>query len=278
MPWQFLGFPLRRGWISKPDRAAAGPPVFKMAKNTRKFEFTLGRTGLISFILGMGALVFVFFLLGMKTGAYLDTYPEKLASWPVALVRALGLDPESKRAAEEEAALTAAKSLPAAEVAAIPKEPDKHPAHSDSEPATKDESIPDKNPVTETALPPPPAETITPPVVIPPVAPRKEVAVPQLPQEKIEAAKPNSEPAGKYLIQVVAFREMEKAMRFRREIARFGYKPEVETIEQAEAGTWHRVVIRNFKSADEARKAISRLNAKFKGLNCVVRSDDQLNN
>ncbi len=246
-----------------------------MAKNTRKFQFTLGKTGFISFILGMGALVFVFFLLGIKMGAYLDTYPEKLVSLPVSLVRYLGLAPEAKQAANEAAALfSAEKSLPPVEESDSPPAPDKLPADSPVGQAASGENTPDKNLIQEAAIKPPAAEGSNLPAVIPPATTPKEVPLPQTPIKNSGSAKPKDEPAGKYLIQVVAFREKEKATKFGEVITRLGYKSEIEITEHDDSGAWFRVVIRNFKTADEAKKVASRLSAKVKGVNCVIRLNE----
>lgn len=49
-----------------------------LTKNTKKFEFTLGRVGLTLFILGMSGLLFGVFLFGVMMGKNIDTYPEKI--------------------------------------------------------------------------------------------------------------------------------------------------------------------------------------------------------
>ena len=50
-----------------------------ITKNTHRFEFKLGRIGLILFLLGMAGLLFGVFLLGVTLGKNIDTYPEKIA-------------------------------------------------------------------------------------------------------------------------------------------------------------------------------------------------------
>lgn len=252
----------------------AGLRCQQMAKNTRKFQFVLGRTGFIAFILGMAALVVVFFLLGIKMGAYLDTYPEKLASLPFEVVRYLGLDEESRQASKEQAALLAEKRQPPLQEADRKQEPGQQTAESTGAPVNTGENTTGN--LLQKQVVQPPAETINSPTN-PPVVRGSEVAMP-VPAMNLEAAKPKVEPAVNYLIQVVAFREMEKARRYSEEINRIGYKSEVESFEQADSGAWFRVVIRNFETAEAARKVASRLNERLKGVNCVVRTSDPLNN
>jgi len=60
-----------------------------MTKNTRRFEFKLGRIGLIFFLLGISGLLFGVFLLGVTVGKNIDTYPEKIARFLPDRIRTL---------------------------------------------------------------------------------------------------------------------------------------------------------------------------------------------
>src|SRR4030043_190322 len=50
--------------------------------NTKNFEFRLKKAGLIVVITGMAALLCFAFLLGVNVGKNIDTYPDKISSFP----------------------------------------------------------------------------------------------------------------------------------------------------------------------------------------------------
>jgi hypothetical protein len=88
------------------------------AKNTRSFEFRLGKIGLVLFIFGMSMLVFGSFLFGVRVGKLLEAYPDKIAGSYPAIIKWNWIWPWGKKdqeiaaAPEEEAITTGAKSEP----------------------------------------------------------------------------------------------------------------------------------------------------------------------
>ncbi|MDZ4165112.1 MAG: SPOR domain-containing protein [Smithellaceae bacterium] len=258
-----------------------------MSKNTKQFEFKLGRTGLIFFISAMSISIFAFFLLGVKVGANLDAYPEKLAAWPASVVASLGLGAKSTPAIKEHPVESAEggtgqpvinqEDRPAAEnPAALSR------AAEEAGKAEKGQDVkmaPDlkEQPVAEDVRKAPleamkPAKAPTVPARVEPLPP------PTPPRVPAAAAEPKAGSSGNYLIQVASFREREKADKFCVEIVRLGYKPEVEQASQNEAGLWFRVVIRNFSTIEDARKASHKLDENIRGVKSVVRASDKPEN
>ncbi|MDI6725601.1 MAG: SPOR domain-containing protein [Smithellaceae bacterium] len=258
-----------------------------MSKNTKQFEFKLGRTGLIFFIIGMSISTFAFFLLGVKVGANLDAYPEKLAAWPASVVASLGLFAKSTPAIKEHHVGPAegGTGLPVTNQEDRPAAENPGALSRATEEAGKAEQgqdvrmAPDlkEQPVAEEVRKAPPeamkpAKAPTVPARVEPLPP------PMPPRVPAAAAEPKAGSSGNYLIQVASFRERDKADKFCAEIVRLGYKPEVEQASQNEADLWFRVVIRNFRTIEDARKASQELDGNIRGVKTVVRANGKPEN
>lgn len=256
-----------------------------MSKNTKQFEFKLGRTGLIFFVLGMGISIFAFFLLGVKVGANLDTYPEKMAAWPASVVASLGLGPRPstmiKEGSEESAgrapglSATNEENRPAAEkhdvISRVIEEAGKGETGQDVKIPPERQEPPVAEEIRKTPEEAPKAAKAPPAPVEAPPPPEPLKFAP-------DAAQPKTVPSGKYVIQVAAFREREKADKFCEEIARLGYRPEVESINETGSGAWFRVVIKTFNNMGDAKKAIRQLDEEVKGVKSVLRATNRPEN
>jgi len=268
-------------------------------KNLKKFEFRLGRQGIILFTVGMSLLLFIVFIFGVMTGIHIDAYPEKIAHGiPQIIAGHLGLSPVKDDAglvptAEESnqaplvmepvphqpplAALepVAANQGPVAGEGYLTPPAD---GAKEGEPAqkplpaetAKKEAIPAKSPVpTEAAH----KESI--PAVKP--APTAVAEKKNKLEKKIPAAQATAPPKEKekvekkYTLQVVSFKNREQADQLCKKISALGYNPHVAVVDIPDKGKWFRVVIGKLKTEEEAKKAAAVLSGKIKGVNCIVR-------
>lgn len=227
------------------------------------FEFRLGRSGLVCFLLGMAVLLFVFFLVGVKTGVDLDTYPERLASWPAALVRQLGLtsEPSAELRGKADALSVGMKSLEADHVEAEAKAAQEVL----NEGAAKMEVLLGGTTVGELREAGPTEQPLQ------KVPGGLETSAKPVLEGKKEAKAPERPVAEKFNIRVAAFRELEKAENLRGQVAALGYNTVLQKVEHAKSGAWFRVEIRGIESREEAGKIISHLGKKFKGVQGVIK-------
>ena len=80
---------------------------------------------------------------------------------------------------------------------------------------------------------------------------------------------------GKYLIQVVSYREKEKADRFCKRLKALEYNPMVVTIELPGKGKWFRVILEGFETYEEAQKVVGIVSKEIGGLSCVIHSTNR---
>ncbi|MCX7634601.1 MAG: SPOR domain-containing protein, partial [Syntrophales bacterium] len=77
--------------------------------------------------------------------------------------------------------------------------------------------------------------------------------------------------AGKFWLQVVAYREKAKAEGAAKEVRTLGYRPKISAGEVEGKGLWYRVTIEGFTDRKEAEKAAAAVEKKLKGVKCIVR-------
>jgi cell division septation protein DedD len=220
-------------------------------KNTRRFEFKLGRIGVIVFLLGISGLLFGVFLLGVTVGKNIDTYPEKIARFlPDKLNARLGLPPGA-----EEPVLAARDQMKQEK-----PEPDLQMTFHDRLVKGKQEKVPSPSPEP----------------VIPEVQPKP--AAPALVVEKAQPVKEKPAVREEFIVQVASYQEKSKAEALIKKISGMGYPSQTEVINLPDKGKWFRVVMGAFSSRSEAQKAVDAVSGKNKGLNCVIRSVDGVGN
>ncbi|MDQ5987247.1 MAG: Cell division protein FtsN [Syntrophus sp. SKADARSKE-3] len=264
------------------------------AKNLHQFEFKLGKLGVILLIAGMSVLVFAGFLLGVQVGRNIDTYPEMIAQGiPAKMLRAVGLTPQPLR---PEVSTVETSDAPAGDgqsvkaneggaPAVISPAPPASPApaaesgkkEGDGSPATSAPAA-QTTPVAPLA-PSAAAKAVVPDVsVAAPAEAKKDKAAPTAKTGSEKDIKPAAakeakppEKNGKYTVQVVSFREKEKADALGKKIVALGYKPQVSLVAISGKGQWYRVVVGGFETKDAADKAVDALTNKIKGVSCVVK-------
>jgi cell division septation protein DedD len=84
---------------------------------------------------------------------------------------------------------------------------------------------------------------------------------------KEQAAPPS---AGKFVIQVASLQEKKKAEELRERLNSMGYAPYIDSAELSDRGRWYRVKLKGFETREQAQKVVDGLQAKMKGLQCMI--------
>lgn len=236
-----------------------------MTKNTRRFEFKLGRIGLIFLLLGISGLLFGVFLLGVTVGKNIDTYPEKIARFlPDKMKTLISLPPDTAEpvmATQDEVKQDAPEPEPNLTFHDLGKR------KAETKGMASDGMFPTKAPAVgvKEKMPLQPPEPATPAVQPKPAAP-----VPVA--EKAPPVKEKPEVREQFLVQVVSYQDYGKAGILVKKILAMDYPARMEMIDLQDKGKWFRVVMGAFPSRPEAQTAIDAVSRKNKGLNCVIRS------
>jgi cell division protein FtsN len=238
-----------------------------MTKNTRRVVFSLGRAGFVFFLLGLTGLVFVFFLFGLKVGLHLDTYPEKIAALPGEVGRWLTAEglPDEER-------MTPLPTPPASE------SPSGLPAAEKELPAPPPAPPPPEALLNEPPFLPAPETPET--IIAGQEAGKQPPAAPALPakDEKSAVAGISKNIPDRYVVQIGAFKERDKAEKLRGRMRSRGYQPAIET-GSATAGNvvWYRVVVGNYPDMEAARQAMARIKKRHPDLDCLVKPRERPN-
>ncbi|MBN1381941.1 MAG: SPOR domain-containing protein [Deltaproteobacteria bacterium] len=254
------------------------------AKNSRRFEFKLGKTGLTVFILSLSLLVFFSFIFGVTVGKNIEAYPEKWARGiPMMIKERLGLmsgqddqlankpirDGKTTKDEKKDFDLTFYDTLTG-------KKSDKDHVgvgsrkvvkSSDSDAKkqirsnvtlrpTKIDASKEKNTEKSTD---PASQTIS--------GSDKKVSLPGAANISKEKATKDGD---KYLIQVVSFQEKGKADGISKKLTGLGYQPLVVTAEIPGKGQWFRVVLTGFDSRQDAQRISAAVEKSLSGIRCVV--------
>lgn len=213
-------------------------------RNTRRFEFKLGKIGMFFFVLGISGLLFGVFLLGVTVGKNIDIYPEKIAGFLPDRIRTLiHLSRETSEPVMNKRDSTREEK----------QEPDVDLTYHERLAKGKQGEAP------------PPQEPMA-----PAVQPKSSALVPAAEGEAPVTEKPVLRE--EFLVQVVSYQEKSKAETLIKKIAGMGYRSRMEVIDLPDKGKWFRVVMGGFPSRSEAQNAVNAVSKKNKGLNCVIRS------
>ena len=213
------------------------------SKNVRTFELKLGKRALILFILGMYCLLFIVFLFGVTVGKNIDTYPEKFARGiPGMIKEKLGWSSNRTDTAE------------------TVSESSKEYARSGGE-----EKVAEEKKVSVTA---PVGNEEKQPAVR--ALASKQEQKPSLSSAAEQAKKRSPRMDEKYLINIVSFKEKEKANRLYKKLKDLGFTPKVTEAELHEKGKWFRVTLEGFDSREQAQKVADDVTKKIIGLNCAI--------
>ena len=252
------------------------------AKNLRQFEFKLGKLGIVLFLIGFTILVFAGFLLGVQVGRNLDTYPEWLARGiPRHILELVG--PHGAPARRDIPVGKVGGALfeaPAGDSqAGKPAEGEKGPAPATAPAVTEgvqqaNETAAPSGDGASAAAPPQAAKAPAGKAAAPAAASGETVKKEKSPPEaKAEGKKEKEAPAknGRFTVQVVSFREKEKAEGLSKKIRSLGYSSQVAQTDISGKGKWYRVTVEGFETKPAAEKAAEDMTSKIKGLNCVIK-------
>lgn len=249
--------------------------------NIKKFELKLGRTGLIIVICGMSILLCLSFILGVGVGKNMDTYPEKISSfpeqvlaffWRPARIESGQKSMESKQKEPEKGKMNLAfhNALTSDKVPSIQQPPG-------AEKKLDDSALDNQKAKPETPLAVMPERKEAGPS-------RKEAsAQPATDQEKLhpetnsrikETQDPVNETGPSFIIHVVSMKDKTKANQIQKTVAALGYPAKVTKADIKGKGTWYRVVATGFKSKALAQSAADKISKKVK-TNCIIRPDTQ---
>ncbi|MEE9935727.1 MAG: SPOR domain-containing protein [Deltaproteobacteria bacterium] len=231
--------------------------------NIKKFEWKLGRTGMILLISGMAVLLCLSFLLGVGVGKNIDTYPEKIASAPQRFL-ALFWRPskaavaEKKQAGKEAGEDKSGMDLEFHDALTTQKIPTIQQAPADSK--TDADVVAD----IIAQAPPPASETHREEPVAPTKKPAGETAAAAKAQEAPSAA------AQTYVVHVASLKDKAKAAQISKTVDAMGYSAKVVKVELKGKGTWYRVVAAQFATRDKAQAAADKISQKVK-TKCIIR-------
>lgn len=240
--------------------------------NIKKFEWKLGRTGLIIVIAGMFILLCSSFLLGVGVGKNIDTYPEKIASapqrflslfWRQAKVASgqkimTGQENQPDKSTMDLSfhdTLTSRKPLPVNKLPDVEKKQDDVVVvHQEKMPSTvltpKEEAVSAKENVAEQDLP---------------VVEKLPVENKTKTKEVLHSDRPS------FLIHVASLKDKTKAKQIDKTVAAMGYASKVVKTELKEKGTWYRVIATGFETKEKAQAAAGKISRKVK-TNCIIRA------
>lgn len=217
------------------------------SRGNNSFELTLGKLGLTLFILGVSALVFAAFQLGVIVGKDMDAYPDKaLEGLPGFLKQKI-----VTKKADPPVIATKAEQAP---------EPEAEKAEMDL--TFYDTLGGKKTKVDAPSQQPAPVESVPVPETV------KETIKEAPVKEKPKEAKEKTIEKEKYFVQVVSLKDEKKADEIRKRLAKMGFRSELDTT-QAGGGKLYRVKLTGFETREKATKAASSVEKKIQ-LKCIV--------
>lgn len=269
------------------------------SRNEKRFEFRLGKRGLLLFAAGMSILVFTSFWVGLQMGRNMETPVMQVSRVlpPAGIEKGNVPVPTPAKAAETPAtgggnvAAVSPGVIPAPQArssGAVPPPPAGRPATPSSETASAPRSLPlpDGTVSRKGAVPAaagavehapagPKAETAAraaPTVSAPsPAVSRGTTTVNAPSRKQAETVKENGKAKESYSLQVASYKERLKAEEAAKKLASLGFKPRVLAVDLPAKGRWYRIVIGGFESREAAQKAADRISKKIKGASCIIR-------
>jgi len=206
----------------------------------KEFEFRLGKLGLVLFIIGISFLLFLSFVTGVMVGVNMEGNPEQISQGiPGIIKQKIGKATPGEAVEAEKGAGEDGKKAGAAEKGEFKltffdtlSKGKGAPSDSSQQKTKQEES-------------------------------RREEAV-------SDTARTTVASAGKYVIQVVSLQDRKKAEDLRNRLNSMGYAPYIDSAELSDRGRWYRVKIKGFETKEDAQKVADGLQAKVKGLQCLI--------
>lgn len=267
--------------------------------NEKKFELKIGKSGLLTVVLGMTALLCVAFLFGIDVGQNMDTYPDKIASLPQKAL-ALVWRPARIRMAQQSESLSHADPSKAEDNIDLKY----HETLTSKKGLSDANSFEGKSPVANQT---PPMEA-SPAGNVPVASPAQHVSVTddQHPKETAkvstkdavkeqekskekETVKPKESSAKtgdqndtssgkeKYFIQVASLKDKAAAYAMNKTIDSMGFHSKIIKIDVKGKGIHYRVVASDFHGKEKAVEASKKISSKT-GTNCMIKKADAATN
>lgn len=202
----------------------------------KEFEFRLGKMGLVLFVIGISFLIFLAFVTGVMVGVNMEGNPDQAEQGITGILKQ-----------------KVGRSTPAegSEAEKSPGEEGKKAGGADK----GDFKLTFFDTLTK-GKGPGAADATQPRAKKEEAAPVKELAA--------------ASPAGKFVIQVASLQERKKAEELRDRLNSMGYAPYIDSAELSDRGRWHRVKLKGFETREQAQKVVDGLQAKLKGLQCMI--------
>lgn len=262
--------------------------------NEKKLELKIGKSGLLTVVLGMTALLCAAFLFGIDVGQNMDTYPDKIASLPQKAL-ALVWRPARIRMAQQSASLSQVDPSKAEDNIDLTY----HETLMSKKGLNDTSSFEGKTPVANQATPIEalpagntgnvPVESTTQHVsATDDQRPKETAKVAVKDQEKpkeIETVK-RKELSGKtgdlhdassgqekYFIQVASLKDKSAAYDMNKTIDAMGFHSKIIKIDVKGKGILYRVVASDFHDKAKATEALKKISAKT-GSNCIIKKVD----
>ena len=272
------------------------------SRNEKRFEFRLGKRGLLFFAAGMSILVFTSFWVGLQMGRNMETPVMQVSrvSPPAGIEKGNVPAPTPAKVAETPATgggnaaamspgvIPEPQGTSSGAVPAPPTPPAGRPATPSSAAASAPRSLPLPDGTVSRKGPLPAAggaweharvgqraETAArsaPTVSVPSPAVSRGTTTVDTPSRKpVETVKENGKAKESYSLQVASYKERAKAEEAAKKLASLGFKPRVLAVDLPAKGRWYRIVIGGFESREAAQKAADRISKKIKGASCIIR-------
>lgn len=207
----------------------------------KEFEFRLGKLGLVLFIVGISLLLFLSFVTGVMVGVNMEGNPEQASQGIPGILK--------QRVARSTPDETGEAQTGLGEEGKKTETADK----GDFKLTFFDTLSKGKSPDTADATQPKAKKEES----------KREEKTPETARAAVASG-------GTYVIQVMSVQDRKKAEDLRERLGGMGYAPYIDSAELNGRGRWYRVKLKGFQTKEEARKAVSALQAKVKGLNCMI--------
>jgi cell division protein FtsN len=208
----------------------------------KEFEFRLGKLGLVLFVIGISFLLFLSFVTGVMVGVNMEGNPDQVSQGiPGILKQKVGRAAtpgeagEAEKGTGEEGKKTGAADKSEFKLTffdTLSKGKGSGQADAPQQTAKKQESR---------------QEDVT-----------------------ADAARTSTATVGKFVIQVASLQDRKKAEDLRSRLSSIGYEPYIDSAELSDRGRWYRVKLKGFETKEQAQKVVDGLQAKVKGLQCLI--------
>lgn len=246
------------------------------AKNTRAFEFKLGKVGLTLLVAGLSLLLFGVFVFGVSVGKHIDTAPEFLAQLLPGMARdrilvAFGGGGRTEPADRRESPAVPPVPAPARSGAPMGREGGKEPAGADPLPAQA-RAEPAGRPTPPSGPAPPEKRGQGTAGATVPAAPAAGGGPAGPGPNAYREGDPRQErpEEDRYLIQAASSRRQQRAEELNGRLRQLGYASRIVATDLPGRGRWYRIVVGDFGSFHEAQLVADAMQNKVSGLRCVV--------